>query len=143
MPSDDCFDRFPLTYISGTVPAPTDANYPERAYVFHGASEYQFKFQLPTGLSGEMVLIQWHYVTANGGCMHIGYDQYDWPVGWLKPGTMPCDTGFVNAEQLSTIVPNSSFMHHRPRSEYLWSVSLSSHHRYLFINVDGILGTSR
>lgn len=28
------------------------------------------------------MLIQWHYVTANGGCVHEGYNEYPWPEGF-------------------------------------------------------------
>lgn len=105
-PTEECFAAHPLTFVSEVLspgenraPAVLDANYPERAYVYNSDSELHYKFQLPSGLDGEYVLLQWHYITANAGCTHVGYEDYAWPVGWLKPGNVPCNTAYVNAEQ--------------------------------------------
>jgi hypothetical protein len=70
--------------------------------VFNNDKELHYKFQLPSGLAGEFILIQWHYITANGGCSHAVYQDYNWPVGWPKPLNFPCDVAYVNAEQVST-----------------------------------------
>jgi hypothetical protein len=110
VPSDECFAQYPLTFISETLsiyenraPANVDIYYPERAYVNNNDSELQYKFKLPPNLVGEMILLQWHYITANGGCMHVGYDTYEWPIGWAKPnlGTerSMCNANYQNAEQ--------------------------------------------
>ena len=48
------------------------------------------KFRLPAGLSGDLVLIQWHYVTGNS-CKDVGYDTYNWPDGFY-PGNLPTCT---------------------------------------------------
>lgn len=38
---------------------------------------YQYKFQLPQGLSGDLVLLQWHYIASNS-CLPPGYNTYNW-----------------------------------------------------------------
>jgi hypothetical protein len=108
-PTEECFAAHPLTFISETLssnenraPAHLDLNYAGRAYVFNNDNELHYKFQLPSGLAGKFILIQWHYITANGGCSHAGYQDYNWPVGWPKPLNFPCDAAYVNAEQVST-----------------------------------------
>lgn len=91
--SQDCFDSYPLTFISDLLyGANLDPNYPERAYIPDSATstnmtifyanvwQYRYKFQLPEDLSGELVLIQWHYFSANF-CTSPGYSTYNWPVG--------------------------------------------------------------
>lgn len=88
--TQDCFDANPLMFISDTkYGANFDTNYPERAYI-PDASGYSFsyKFQLPAGLSGDLVLLQWHYVTANS-CIPTGYNDYNWPTGSYWPGANP------------------------------------------------------
>ena len=47
---------------------------------------YRHKYRLPANLSGDIVLIQWHYVTANS-CLPEGYDQYTFPQGF-DPGSL-------------------------------------------------------
>ena len=84
VPTQACFDAYPLKFISDNIyGANFDPNYPDRAYIPHatvGLSNslytYSYKFELPTGLSGDLVLLQWHYVTANS-CVHVGYDTYN------------------------------------------------------------------
>jgi len=113
-----CFDAHPLTFISDTLyGANKDNNYPNRAYIPLGSLgfannvySYSYKFQLPPGLSGDLILLQWRYVTANS-CVHVGYDTYDWPVGTHWPsantllvpncGPLPPDGNGV-PEQVST-----------------------------------------
>lgn len=86
-----------------------DPSYPERAYIApeNFGTAYSFKMRLPEDLHGDLVLIQWHYLTANS-CVHAGYDRYDWPVGWdfgwntgrisMEPCTVSAD-GSEGAEQ--------------------------------------------
>ena len=101
-----CFDRNPLRFISGENANP-DPNYPDRAYfppanppnapngahpqfATGGRWSYRYKFQLPQGLSGDLVLLQWHYITANS-CQPPGYNTYNWPAGWNPPRNLsPC-----------------------------------------------------
>ena len=85
--SQACFDRNRLTFVSG--PRPRDANYPHRAYlppftgpVYPGPPlNYWYKFQLPSGLSGDLVLLQWHYVTSNS-CFPPGYTTATYGTQW-------------------------------------------------------------
>lgn len=99
-PTQECFDANPLTFVRDELyGAPKDERYPERAYVappFHPARRnsekptfeeamlFKYVMQLPPGLSGELVLLQWYYVAGNSGCSHAGYDDYPWPENWLE-----------------------------------------------------------
>jgi Lytic polysaccharide mono-oxygenase, cellulose-degrading/Chitin binding Peritrophin-A domain len=93
IPTQACFDANPLEFVQDMLyGAPRDANYPERAYIapirasnaimatIGGQSGMKFshKFRLPSNVAGDMVLIQWHYLTANS-CVHPGYDVYPFP----------------------------------------------------------------
>ena len=98
-----CFDRNPLRFVSGENASP-HPNHPERAYLppanppnvpgsgahpqwsSGGRWSYRYRFQLPQGLSGDLVLLQWHYITANS-CLPPGYNTYSWPAGW-NPGNL-------------------------------------------------------
>ena len=57
----------------------TDEDHPERGYFYGGSSfggnEFSMKFKLPPSLSGEKVLLQWFYYTANS-CSPPGYYDY-------------------------------------------------------------------
>jgi hypothetical protein len=88
VPTQACFDAYPLKFISDNIyGANFDPTYPDRAYIplatvgmSNSLYTYSYKFELPTGLSGDLVLLQWHYITANS-CVHVGYNTYNWPVG--------------------------------------------------------------
>ena len=45
------------------------------------------RYKLPNNLSGDVVLLQWHYVTGNS-CEDVGYDQYSFP--WATPDLPTC-----------------------------------------------------
>jgi len=87
VPTQECFDSNPLTFIEdplyGAVP---DTNHPERAYIPNAGSDdtewtYKHRYQLPSNLEGELVIIQWYYLTANS-CNPEGYDDYNFaPLG--------------------------------------------------------------
>eukprot|EP00574_Skeletonema_japonicum_P013050 CAMPEP_0201715482 /NCGR_PEP_ID=MMETSP0593-20130828/1662_1 /ASSEMBLY_ACC=CAM_ASM_000672 /TAXON_ID=267983 /ORGANISM="Skeletonema japonicum, Strain CCMP2506" /LENGTH=407 /DNA_ID=CAMNT_0048204997 /DNA_START=66 /DNA_END=1286 /DNA_ORIENTATION=- len=92
--SQECFDSNPLTFVEdvlyGSLP---DSNYPSRAYIPRADSaliqkdnggDYMFshRFRLPEALSGELVLLQWHYITANSCMSDDGYLNYDFPAGF-------------------------------------------------------------
>ena len=99
IPTQECFDAYPLTFISDTLyGANVDTNHPERVYVapdsipnkvystkenFHNAMVFQYKLQLPHNLTGDLVLLQWYYVASNSACIHKGYSSYSWPEEWL------------------------------------------------------------
>ena len=100
VPDEDCFKRYKLTLVEDTLfNANIDKRFPERVYIAPASNaewknegpevqpvsgaKYKYKLQLPEGLHGEMVLLQWYYLTANS-CKHVGYDMYDWPEEWGK-----------------------------------------------------------
>ena len=105
IPTKECFDKYPLTFVEDMLhDANYDPNYPERAYIApvndpnyvpvvgstRTIMEYSFKMRLPSDLYGDLVLIQWYYLTANS-CYHKGYQEYDWPDGWNgATSSMPC-----------------------------------------------------
>jgi len=74
--TQECMMRNPLTMVRDLkFDGPRDANYPERGYLGEsvGMSEtYIFKYRLPNGVSGDKVMLQWRYVTANS-CLPRGY----------------------------------------------------------------------
>lgn len=127
VPTQACFDENPMTFVSGQG-ANIDLNYPERAYIplSSGNWNYSYKFKFPDGLSGELVLLQWHYVTANS-CTPSGYKEYNWPAGndWPKApnlnvgscGTLPLD-GNGAPEQVSL-----ELLHHVLSIHRLFSLS--------------------
>ena len=119
--SQECFDSNPLTFVEdvlyGSLP---DPNYPNRAYIPRADSaiiqkdnsgDYKFshRFKLPEGLSGELVLLQWHYLTANSCMADEGYLNYNFPAGFepnLQLGvcnSIPSDGRGV-PEQVSRLV---------------------------------------
>ena len=69
VPTEACFKAHPLEFVEDVLHgAPKDPNYPTRAYI-HGLSQmsygnFHYKYKLPTGLLGELVLIQWYYITG-------------------------------------------------------------------------------
>ena len=84
IPTQECFDSYPLKFVSDTLyGAPPDPNYPERAYIAPAqipqwspgegpdgtdgvvGALYTLELELPKGLNGEVVLLQWYYLTAN------------------------------------------------------------------------------
>lgn len=91
--SQECFDNNPLTFVEdvlyGSLP---DSDYPNRAYIprkefsdldeAQGGYVYRHRYRLPEGLSGDLVLLQWHYITGNSCLADDGYLNYDFPVGF-------------------------------------------------------------
>ena len=118
--SQECFDSNPLTFVEdvlyGSLP---DPNYPDRAYIPRvdsgiiqkdNSDHYKLshRFKLPEGLSGDLVLLQWHYITGNSCLADDGYLNYDFPAGFepkLQLGV--CDSippdGRGAPEQVSSI----------------------------------------
>ena len=103
VPSQDCFDNNKLTFVEdvlyGSYP---DPNYPDRVYIplrnysdlskEKGGYVYRHRYQLPAGLSGDLVLLQWHYITGNSCLADEGYLTYDFPVGFEpNPNLGVCD----------------------------------------------------
>lgn len=93
IPPGDCFEQYPLEFVEDPLyGAPQDVNYPERAYIAPrgvaltdntgvAGDFYRFRLKLPASLSGDLVLLQWHYKTANS-CVFTGYDEYPFPAAW-------------------------------------------------------------
>lgn len=105
--TQDCFDQSPLEFVKDNLyGAPKDPNYPNRAYLplltypniqydssgVYG-SRYSHRFKLPATLVGDVVLIQWHYWTANS-CVYPGYNNVTWPAYFFDNGGLP-DCGNV------------------------------------------------
>lgn len=97
-----CLEKYPLEFVSDPLyGAPKDTNYPYRAYIAPPAYSktdsvgtfYRFQFKLPDNLSGNLVLLQWHYLTANS-CTYAGYSTYPYPKEWgtFQTGTGICDS---------------------------------------------------
>jgi hypothetical protein len=85
-----CFKKYRLKFVSDPwYGAPKDPDYPYRAYIAPpGVSKkndagllYRFKLKLPDNLTGDLVLLQWHYLTANS-CIYSGYKNYPFPAKW-------------------------------------------------------------
>ena len=92
--SGDCFEQYPLEFVEDPLyGAPKDSNYPYRAYIAPpgrsrpdntGSTQgtfYRFRLKLPDNLTGDLVLLQWHYYTANS-CVYRGYSSYAYPSDW-------------------------------------------------------------
>lgn len=100
VPTAECFSNNKLQFLSDELyGAPIDPQYPERAYIAPASivtwtngdennneqpvtgAPYQMKFKLPKGIYGDIVLLQWYYLTANS-CKHEGYSDYNFPIDW-------------------------------------------------------------
>eukprot|EP00590_Aulacoseira_subarctica_P007437 CAMPEP_0172436386 /NCGR_PEP_ID=MMETSP1064-20121228/71696_1 /TAXON_ID=202472 /ORGANISM="Aulacoseira subarctica , Strain CCAP 1002/5" /LENGTH=495 /DNA_ID=CAMNT_0013184787 /DNA_START=261 /DNA_END=1748 /DNA_ORIENTATION=+ len=102
--TQQCFDANKLMFVKDNLyGAPKDTRYPDRAYIpltsfpgiqivnsAVGATAYRFnhRFQLPAGLSGDLVLIQWTYWTANS-CIYPGYRTMSFPANYYDQGGLP------------------------------------------------------
>ncbi|GAX20511.1 hypothetical protein FisN_24Hh239 [Fistulifera solaris] len=81
---------------------PADPIHPDRGYLAgwsEGYTEYVHDYQLPQGLYGEEVLIQWKYITSNS-CKPPNYDAYFsggnsqvkvLPSEWYSPTVSDCN----------------------------------------------------
>eukprot|EP00804_Cyclotella_cryptica_P014807 CCRYP_015026-RF/>CCRYP_015026-RF protein AED:0.11 eAED:0.11 QI:481/0.94/0.95/1/0.78/0.75/20/1173/1223 len=99
LPTKECFGQNKLTFVEDLIyGANYDPNYPHRAYIApvdfvvdgqyvpnygttEGLMDFSFKMRLPSNVYGDLVLLQWYYLTANS-CIHDGYAEYNWPEGW-------------------------------------------------------------
>lgn len=81
-PTQACFDANPLMYVRDAAyanDAPVHENYPHYGpYSIAEIKDYTHLFKLPEGVSGNKVLFQYHYITANS-CNPPGYLDYPWP----------------------------------------------------------------
>ena len=95
IPTEECFANNQLMFMKDELyVAPIDEQYPKRAYIAPASvvqytqamegvqpvvgAQYKMKFKLPEGVSGDVVLLQWYYLTANS-CKHEGYENYNFP----------------------------------------------------------------
>lgn len=85
-----CLKKYRLEFVSDPLyGAPKDPNYPYRAYIAPANYAkrdsvgllYSFRLKLPNNLSGDLVLLQWHYLTTNS-CTYPGYSKYPFPDKW-------------------------------------------------------------
>ena len=97
IPTAECFEEWPLEFVKDNYyGAYEDTNHPERIYVPDGdvvgrvedlsgfpgnKQEFSYQMNLPCGLTGDLVLLQWYFVTAQD-CYHEGYLEYDFPPEW-------------------------------------------------------------
>ena len=110
IPTQACFKSNPVKVVRDVLyGAPVDVNYPNRAYIppltFPGiinesggtvpGTLYRYILQLPENLRGNLVLLQWYYLTGNS-CQHPGYDTYPFPAAW--GGNLPGNTGPCNVD---------------------------------------------
>eukprot|EP00549_Striatella_unipunctata_P011843 CAMPEP_0118716170 /NCGR_PEP_ID=MMETSP0800-20121206/27336_1 /TAXON_ID=210618 ORGANISM="Striatella unipunctata, Strain CCMP2910" /NCGR_SAMPLE_ID=MMETSP0800 /ASSEMBLY_ACC=CAM_ASM_000638 /LENGTH=434 /DNA_ID=CAMNT_0006622529 /DNA_START=157 /DNA_END=1461 /DNA_ORIENTATION=+ len=75
-----CFDLYPLEFVADVLyNMPADPSYPHRGYLAGGQSggisDFEMTFKLPSGVSGDEVMLQWKYITANS-CSPEGYAEY-------------------------------------------------------------------
>jgi len=104
LPTRECFDNCPAGLCERRTARrqPEDIDRPERAYVAPkerelfplesiqkrsgSATPWRFctGFKLPEDVTGESVLVRWHYVTSSGSCVREGYGEYDWPKRWTS-----------------------------------------------------------
>jgi len=87
-PSQACFRANPLEFVEDLLyGSPKDVNYPYRAYMAPSAISspkdnlFSYRMKLPVNVVGDLVLIQWWYLTGNS-CDYEGYEQYNWPASW-------------------------------------------------------------
>ena len=81
-PTQECFSTNKLKYMGGGHVR--DPEFPERAYLgttSDRGNAYTHRFRLPKNLTGERVLLQWRYFTANS-CQPDGYQEYFNTMGW-------------------------------------------------------------
>ena len=115
--SQACFDRNRLRFVSGARSG--DTNYPHRAYLppFPAGANYPgpprnywYKFQLPPGLSGDLVLLQWHYVTSNS-CASPGYSSDTYPGQPMGQCPNPLPSNVLDSPNLPGPAPEQVSTH--------------------------------
>jgi len=74
--TQSCFDSYPLTFVRDLATGmPKDNNNPTRAMLWGDSKNPSYLFKLPDNLTGQEVLLQWVYWTANN-CNYDGYEHY-------------------------------------------------------------------
>jgi hypothetical protein len=95
-PSFECFQSNRLEVVADELcGAPKDKNYPERAMIppsnfpanipstggAIGGVMCRFRMKLPDNVSGNFVLLQWRYISANT-CAPVGHSNHPFPPDW-------------------------------------------------------------
>jgi len=95
--TQECLEANPLEYIESKHGAPRDVKYPVRGY-YSKDVDFEMKYKLPMGVTGDQVMLQWRYVTGNS-CMAPGYcchesddyfDLYQNVSSWKRANTGLC-----------------------------------------------------
>ncbi|KAL3908279.1 MAG: hypothetical protein SGILL_008543 [Bacillariaceae sp.] len=78
--TQECFNANKLEFVEDvSYGMPKDPAFPDRGYYYGGVDangfDYVMRFQLPQGIFGDKVLLQWEYFTANS-CSPVGYEAY-------------------------------------------------------------------
>jgi len=105
--------RNPATMVQDLVyGGPQDPNFPQRGYLGSGTPQtFRFRYKLPQGVSGDRVMMQWRYVTANS-CAPPGYRNNQELVrrGWARTHLPDCRTpNFTGARPSPNIDPEQFF----------------------------------
>lgn len=89
----ECLDQHVLEFIEDPkYGAPKDPSNVHHGHLAEASKvDYEMKFKLPMGVTGDEVLLQWKYITANS-CNPPGYLEYPWPNDkwWAGPYLSPC-----------------------------------------------------
>jgi len=95
--TQECLEANPLEYVDSLHLAPRDDKYPWRGY-YSSAYDFEMRYKLPMGVTGDEVMMQWRYVTGNS-CMPPGYcchnaddyfDKYQNVSSWKRANTALC-----------------------------------------------------
>merc|ERR1712190_252824 len=95
--TQECLEANPLEYIDSNHGAPRDVKYPGRGY-YSNEVEFEMRYKLPMGVTGDKVMLQWRYVTGNS-CMSPGYcchddddyfDLYQNVSSWMRGNSALC-----------------------------------------------------
>lgn len=114
VPTRACFWSNPLEFVQDLkYGAPKHDKYPYRAYIppsgYTNPSgqndlSYEFRLKLPKNVKGDLVLLQWWWVSANS-CEAPGYADYSFPSAWnitggsLSQCSVQADGTITGAEQ--------------------------------------------
>lgn len=104
--TQECFDTVgnELTFVSDQLyDMPPDPDYPDRGYYAGGQGgglkDFAFVYRLPSGISGDRVMLQWKYITANS-CSPPGYEKYfngnNLPGSYWTSGLSACQPPYPN-----------------------------------------------
>jgi len=106
-----------LVYEGNHPAMPKDPNYPYRGMYAGGQGGsikwFEFEYELPQGIYGDQVLLQWKYITANS-CSPPGYSEYfsnnpTLPSSYWTPGLSKCTPPYPNSGDRSSVWPEVFF----------------------------------